>query len=289
MIIANIIGGLGNQMFQFASAEAMGAATGQPVRYVIDLFEQQNTHNGFELERVFGLTVPTASTADLASLIGQIRAHPTSRRALAKFNAPQWLCGRHFRIEHGFSFDPDLAGRLRSGGYMHGYWQSERYFAPVADQLRAAFTFRAVEHLALPAPAEINVSLHVRRGDYLAEGSVHAPCDANYYERALRKLDLPIKQTALFIFSDDPTWARTTLFRLHPNLHIIEGHKGKDSYKDMYLMSRCDHHIIANSSFSWWGAWLNSSSKKRVIAPRRWFSDSLLDDCNIIPSEWERI
>jgi len=289
MIIANIIGGLGNQMFQYASAEAMGVATRRPVLYVTDLFAQQNTHNGFELERVFDLTLPLATATDLNKLIGRLRAQPYARRGLAKFNTPQWLIGRNFHIERGFIFDPNLTVKLASGGYMHGYWQSENYFNIISDRLRTAFSFRTIEHLTLPDPAEINVSLHVRRGDYLSANSVHASCDVGYYKRALAKLDLPIEKTAVYVFSDDPNWARVAISELHPNLRIMEGHKGVDSYKDMYLMSLCDHHIIANSSYSWWGAWLNLSPRKQVVAPKVWFTDRRLDDSHLVPNTWFRM
>jgi hypothetical protein len=289
MIIVNIIGGLGNQMFQYASGVALAAATDQTVGYATDIFQQQSTHNGFELDRVFGLDLSIVSAADLRREIGPLRALPTVRRAAVKFAVPQLLLGPRFRIERGFAFDGGIAAQLQNGGYLHGYWQSEAYFASVEAEIRAALTFRNIEGLTLPGPARHNVSLHVRRGDYLNAGSVHAACDASYYRRALDELNLPPEETRLYLFSDDPDWARYELASLHPNIWVMEGHMGADSYKDMYLMSLCDHHIIANSSFSWWGAWLNPSSSKRVIAPKTWFTDPALDDRSIVPASWERL
>ena len=111
---------------------------------------------------------------------------------------------------------------------------------------------------------------HVRRGDYLNSGTVMAPCDADYYHRALEALGLPLRDFVLYVFSDDPNWAKNEISLLHPDCRIVYGNEGVDSYKDMYLMSQCDHHIIANSSFSWGGR-LNPSLNKRVIAPKQWF------------------
>ena len=289
MIIVNIAGGLGNQMFQYACGQAIAAATTHEVRYTTDIFAQQSTHNGYELGRVFGLSVPMATTYDLRKIIGKLYAHPTCRRAMMKYQAPQSVLGKRFRIERGNAFDENLAKGLEAGGYIHGYWQSERYFAPIVDQIRTAFTFRDVENATLPNREQNNVSVHVRRGDYLNAGSIHASCNADYYFRALDKLDLKACDTRVYVFSDDPEWAREELSKLHPNTHFVEGNIGADSFKDMYLISRCDHHIIANSSFSWWGAWLNPSPQKRVIAPKRWFGDPSLDDSDILPKSWERL
>lgn len=289
MIIVNIAGGLGNQMFQYAFGQAIAAATTQEVRYTADIFAQQSTHNGYELDRVFGLTVPMATTSELRKLIGLLRVHPTCRRAMSKYQVPQCLLGKRFRIERENVFIENLAESLEAGAYMHGYWQSERYFIPIANQIRAAFSFRNIENVALPNRERNNISVHVRRGDYLNAGSIHASCSADYYFRALDSLGLKARDTRIYVFSDDPAWARKELSKLHPNIYFVEGNVGADSYKDMYLISQCDHHVIANSSFSWWGAWLNPSPQKRVIAPKRWFGDLSMDDSHILPRSWERL
>lgn len=276
-------------MFQFAFGQALAAATSHEVRYSTDIFAQQSTHNGYELDRIFDLTVPMATTDDLRKIIGPIRMNPTYRRAMAKYQVPQCLLGKSFQIERENAFDGNLVESLDAGGYLHGYWQSERYFFSIADQIRNAFTFRSVTNLILPYRERNNISVHVRRGDYLSTGSIHASCNADYYSRALDSLGLNACDTRVYVFSDDPVWAQKNLSNIHPNIHFVEGNIGADSYKDMYLISQCDHHIIANSSFSWWGAWLNQSPKKRVIAPKRWFSDPSLDDRDILPKSWERL
>lgn len=289
MIIVNLMGGLGNQMFQYACGVALSAKTGENVVYATDIFGQQSTFNGFELVTAFGLTPQIATPSDLRRVLGRVGSPPYVRRAVMKYERLAALMPGAAIFELNFAFEHDLAAKLSKGGYLHGYWQSERYFEDVAQQVHQAFGFSGVEQTALEVTEKINVSLHVRRGDYMNVGSVHAACDAAYYHSALEAMGLPKQDIVLHVFSDDADWARQEISSLHPDCRIIRGNEGANSYKDMYLMSKCDHHIIANSSFSWWGAWLNQSPKKKVVAPKRWFLDPALNSDQIIPAAWERV
>ena len=289
MIVVNLMGGLGNQMFQFATGLALQTATGQQVRFAKDSYCSTRIVHGFELDQVFRLEVPSATPAEMRRVLGPLAAHYDLRRAAAKWPQVSRFLSSAAVFERDFAFVPDLPTRLQGGGYLHGYWQSESYFANARDSIESAFQFRNVAGITLDRPGAINVSLHVRRGDYMNAGSVHATCTKSYYMRALSALDLPPDQTVLHVFSDDPDWARAEVSALHPDCRFVAGHGGTESYKDMYLMSLCDHHIIANSSFSWWGAWLNRSPDKRVVAPEQWFSDPKLDSARIIPAAWQRV
>jgi hypothetical protein len=289
MIIVNLMGGLGNQMFQYACGIALKAATGQKVLYSTDIFSQQRTFNGYELDAVFGLALPSATQSDLKCVLGRFGANSYARRAAMKYPGLQSFLPRTAVFERKFAFDPDLAVKLGLGGYLHGYWQSEDYFSQVKEQVYNSFQFQGVEHISLNETRATNVSLHVRRGDYMKTGSVHATCNESYYKRALEALELSLQETVLHVFSDDPNWAKQEISKLHQNCRFIKENMGSDSYKDMYLMSKCDHHIIANSSFSWWGAWLNKSPKKAVIAPKKWFVDPNLNSDNIIPETWKLV
>ena len=289
MIIVNLMGGLGNQMFQYACGLALSNSVGENVLYSTDIYRQQSTFNGFELDKVFGLELPIARRSDLVKIMGRIASNPYMRRAMMKAQILEILMPNTVIFERNFSFQADLEAKLSNGGYLHGYWQSECYFKDVAEEVRKKFRFMGIENTSLVKTGKINVSLHVRRGDYLNSGTVMAPCDADYYHRALEALGLPLRDFVLYVFSDDPNWAKNEISRLHPDCRIVYGNEGIDSYKDMYLMSECDHHIIANSSFSWWGAWLNPSLNKRVIAPKQWFSDPVLSCNQIIPSAWQRV
>ena len=289
MIIVNLMGGLGNQMFQYACGMALSATTGEDIFYAKDIFGQQCTFNGFELDKVFDLTPLLAKPLDLRKVLGRVASYPYIRRAAAKYKFLETLMPDTAVFERNFIFDRHLASKLCQGGYLHGYWQSERYFSDVKERVYKAFEFVNVEDVGLEACGKTKITLHVRRGDYMNSGSIHAPCDKAYYTSALEALGLPLRETVLYVFSDDPNWAKHEISSLHPDCHIVSGNEGVNSYKDMYLMSTCDHHIIANSSFSWWGAWLNKRQKKKVIAPKHWFLDADLCCDQIIPESWERV
>ena len=183
---------------------------------------------------------------------------------------------------------------LGDGAYLDGYWQSERYFAEVAQVARAEFALRrppdAENQRMLDAirGAEA-VGIHARRGDYVTDArtrDVHGHAPAEYYAAAVARIRSLVRAPAFFVFSDDPAWAAQHL-RVDPAT-VIVGHNdaGRD-YEDLRLMSACRHHIIANSTFSWWAAWLGERPGQRVIAPRHWFRDGP-DARDLVPARWER-
>ncbi len=191
---------------------------------------------------------------------------------------------------------PALRERARQGGYLQGYWQSERYFAGHAERIRSDFAFRhdmsgANLDVAHAIGQRTAISVHVRRGDYISNAktlAVHGTCSPDYYHAAIDTLLQRCPGARLFAFSDDPQWVSQMLLPRYPDLVLVDHNKGLDSYNDMRLMSMCRHHIIANSSFSWWGAWLNPIQDKMVIAPSRWFANGT-DTQDLIPEGWERM
>jgi hypothetical protein len=135
------------------------------------------------------------------------------------------------------------------------------------------------------------VSLHVRRGDYVSNpdsSRVHALCGMDYHQTAVRRIAEVSPQPHLFVFSDDPEWAARNLHLDHP-MTIVTGNDTRHDYEDLHLMSLCKHHVVANSSFSWWGAWLNGNADKIVIAPARWFASGKFDTRDLFPSSWTTI
>ncbi|PFG62071.1 glycosyl transferase family 11 [Thioclava sp. ES.031] len=296
MILANLIGGLGNQMFQYACATALARETGQELRFCVDGFSAYAADRALALESVFGIALPRATQADLAGVIGGWRSGTTMRRLLARPAAAP-LRGCKFVAEKGFSHRPDLRARLGDGGYLHGYWQSERYFNAHAAAIRDAFRFSVPlepENQALAAriAAGPAIGLHVRRGDYLNNAKVlalHGLCNPGYYREAIARLQAQHPEAKLFAFSDDPDWVEQQILNNLPDSECVRHNGGQQSYRDMQMMALCDHQIIANSSFSWWAAWLNPKPHKRIIAPRQWFADPSLDASNIVPQEWERL
>jgi hypothetical protein len=200
---------------------------------------------------------------------------------------------RYFR-QQGTAFDSTILG-LPNNVCLEGFWQSEKYFIDIRALLKKEFTPRApLEgenlYLAEKIQACTAVSLHVRRGDYLTNPHAarhHGTCDMEYYARAVHFIREKIPAVHLFIFSDDPKWTEATLRYDLPTTFVSKT-EAKGEGRDLTLMSMCRHHIIANSSFSWWGAWLGENQGKTVIAPVRWYADPARDTADIIPEGWLR-
>jgi hypothetical protein len=179
--------------------------------------------------------------------------------------------------------------------YLTGYWQSEKYFSSVEAEIRKDFTFNKPlidRNLELSAKMATcgSISLHIRRGDYVSDAQTSAilgVCPLDYYRNAVAYVADRVANPQFFVFSDDIEWARENLGLDHPS-EYIDHNRGAESYCDMQLMSKCRHHIIANSSFSWWGAWLNPHADKIVVAPKRWFAGSL-DSTDLVPQTWTRL
>jgi len=294
MIIANLIGGLGNQMFQYACARALAVELKLPLKVTLDMFGAFTFHNGPELEHIFSLKLDIASPVELRSVIGAVRALPAVRRILAH-NAFDSLRGKDFIAEPCYSYWDGLLDRARGGGYLQGYWQSSRYFLKHAAIIKNDFTFRGQltgynAEIERAIRGSVAVGVHVRRGDYVNNAktrSMHGTCAPGYYFKAIERVRHRIPMgTRFFAFSDDPQWVTEVLIPCYPDLVLVDNNRGENDYIDMRLMSLCNHNIIANSSFSWWAAWLNDNHEKMVIAPRRWFANDT-DTRDLIPHEWE--
>lgn len=289
MVVSQLIGGLGNQMFQYAAGRARSLELGVPLRLDVSGFANYGLHQGFEIQRVFNSTAEIASEADVRSILGwQFFPHIrriVARPGMAMFRRKEFVVEPHFRFWHGINDVP-------SDCYLMGYWQSERYFAKAAQQIRADFTFqqhlgnRNIE-LSKQMGSMNAVSLHVRRGDYVYNSkttATHGLCSLEYYQEAIHHISKQVQQPHFFVFSDDISWVKNNLKLDHPH-QFVEHNYGEESYNDMRLMSLCRHHIIANSSFSWWGAWLNPKEDKIVVAPKQWFANDT-NTQDLIPQGW---
>ncbi len=198
--------------------------------------------------------------------------------------------------QKGDGFVPSIV-RETGSLWLQGYWQSERFFEDFADQIRIELsvktepddTNRAILAQLENTPA---VSLHIRRGDYVSNpkaNAVHGTCSLEYYKKAAMLVaeKMPV-EPVFYVFSDEPEWAKSNL-ALPFEVKIMDHNDGAHNYEDLRLMSACQHHIIANSSFSWWGAWLNASREKVVVAPAVWFADKSVSNPDIIPESWVRL
>ena len=288
MIITAILGGLGNQMFQYAAAKALAVSRTQPLLLDLAAFDGYKLHNGFELDRVFKIDSAAAKTTDLLPVLGW-RTSALVRKILKRRPfAP--LRGAHLAIEPAPNYWPGLQ-TIQSPLYMMGYWQSERYFLKQESAIRADFRFRQKlggrnAELAAEMADRPSVSVHLRRGDYLSD-QIMDVCSLDYYRAAAKHLEEHLGRPDYCVFSDDADWVRRHVDFV-AGATFIDHNKGLDSYQDMQLMSCCKHHVIANSSFSWWGAWLNPSTEKIVVAPRTWFRDGR-DDSDHVPPQWTRL
>ncbi|AXI53208.1 O-antigen biosynthesis glycosyltransferase WbnK (plasmid) [Pseudoseohaeicola sp. NH-UV-7] len=279
MIYSRLHGRLGNQMFQYAAARGLAARHGTQV--VLDTRTALHRGEGV-LTRVFDLDV-----ADPAPL-------PPARHDAPLRYAIWRMTGAApaFKRERGLGYN-SVIETWPDNVYLHGYWQSEQYFAHIAQDMRRQFAFRPPpspqnKQMAARIRDTLSVSLHVRRGDYLTFDA-HTICDQTYYGAALAQVAAPLDGTpTVFVFSDDPDWARDNLPL--PYEKVVVDFNGPDAdYEDMRLMSLCQHNIIANSSFSWWAAWLNANPEKRVAGPSDWFGDPKLNNPDILPQSWFRI
>ncbi len=279
MIITRLHGRLGNQMFQYAAAAGLAARLRVPV--ALDSRLAIARGEGV-LTRVFDLDVMAPAPLPPLKSDGFLRY------------AAWRLFGRspRFQREHGLGYNPELE-TCENETYLHGYWQCERYFEHIADRIRKAFVFPDFSNSQNAEMAEriresLAISLHVRRGDYLTLDA-HTLCNQAYYETALAQISEGLEHPpTVFVFSDDPQWARDNLSL--PCDRVVVDFNGPDTdFEDMRLMSLCQHNIIANSSFSWWGAWLNAFPGKRVAGPTRWFGDPKLSNPDILPRNWLHI
>lgn len=283
MITTRIRGGLGNQLFQYCAGRALAL--------------RHNVHLGLDLR---DFDRPKAFKVGLDHFnIQTVTANalpPIKHDGLAAFS--RWFKGGYPKPYREASLGFDSAYQtLGDNTHLKGYWQSERYFHAFELQIR--------EDLQIVTPATDQnakmlaaikttpaVSLHIRRGDYVSNekfSAAHGTCDLPYYARAAASIARQMgKDPVVYAFSDDPEWVAENL-KLPCETHYIDFNDGDHNYEDLRLMAACQHHIIANSSFSWWGAWLNPNSDKIVMAPTRWFGDPNKVNPDILPKSWQRV
>jgi Glycosyl transferase family 11 len=292
MVITQVIGGLGNQMFQYAAGRALALRMDTQLSLDISGLENYGLHQGYELTRVFKCQVELSDQADIRKVLGW--QYPTLVRRIISRRPLASICSRRFIVEPHFHYWPGI-NQVPRDCYLSGYWQSEKYFQDAAAIIRSDFTFRQPPlnrnaELAVQIERVNAVSVHVRRGDYASNPKTtakHGMCSLEYYRAAIKYISDRVEYPHFFIFSDDMAWTQENLKLDYP-CQYIDHNKGAESYNDMRLMSLCQHHIIANSSFSWWGAWLNSSSKKIVIAPQKWFANET-ETPDLCPQCWVRV
>lgn len=266
MIIIRLRSGLGNQMFQYAFFKQMQQWHG-PEKVKLDISTYHwKAHNGLELDRVFNINLLKDSVPDSVSLgfadVGYKLHHRILRRLRGKKHR-SYLNWKNIPFDDYKSLD-DV--------YIEGYWNNEMYFSGVKDQIRELYQFRNIRltnyqsEILNDIETSESVSVHVRRGDYKKFPEAFPMCTPDYYRTAIELLSREGKKLKCFVFSDDLKWCRKELNFL-PDVVFVENPVQNHAYKDMMLMSRCRNNIIANSTFSWWAAWLNNNPARKIIYP----------------------
>ncbi len=285
MVITKLLGGLGNQMFQYAAGRSLALANGCELKLDNSAFDRYVIHSGYALG-AFNVAAEIASDAEVGKLAGS--THKIPRMILHKLG----IQGKSYFREKGFDFDSALLEQ-RAPVYIEGYWQSYKYFEKFSGLIRSELTpgqppqgknLDLAQHIA----RENSVSVHVRRGDYVSNpvaSSLHGFVGLAYYEQVLNRISGEIDSPHFFVFSDDLPWARANL-KFPGEVTFVDHNSGAAAYEDMRLMSLCKHHVMANSSFSWWAAWLGWTPGKKVFYPANWFSSKLHNVSSLNPPEW---
>ena len=285
MNIIKMTGGLGNQMFQYALYLKL-QSMGRTVK-IDDITEYKKANPRPNMLWCFDADYQAATQEEINYITdGFLKFSHRVRRKIFGRKSMEYH-------ERDYNFDEQILER--DPAYFTGYFQSERYFKEIESQVREAFTFsdkiwdgldtglrKKIQDYRKQIDETLAVSVHVRRGDYLSSSEVYGGiCTEAYYQKAIAIIRKKLPECVFYVFSNEPDWVRSWLAECYPGedqFVVIEGTTEDKGYLDMFLMSRCRHHIIANSSFSWWGAWLNPDKNKIVIAPDKWLNNQRVKD-----------
>ncbi|MCW2601820.1 MAG: glycosyl transferase family 11 [Frankiales bacterium] len=299
MVIVRLYGGLGNQMFQYAAARALAHRLGSVLKLDLGWFDTQDQrHYGLNAFRVWENLADPAEIADITGrtfsrserLALVIASTLRSRHAARLLSAR----GTLLREQRNFEFDARLAtatGHL----YMDGYWQSHKYFEHIRQIILREFDVQYEQpdrdrELSASIDTGNSIAVHVRRGDYATNSrahEVHGLCTLDYYRNAIDFMIARVEEPSFFFFSDDPEWVKQNI-AMPERTTVIDSDVTRLDCDDMRLMSKCAHHVIANSTFSWWGAWLAKRPGQLVVAPQQWFRTQVAP-VDLFPSHWHVI
>lgn len=287
MFFVQLMGGLGNQMFQYALGRNLSIRQQTPL-----VLDASHLKDPGVTPREYGLDVFCIQATRMCM---RDRLRFMRSRCFQKLGLPFFFL-RTVK-EQTCMFDASIL-TLEQTSSLRGYWQSYKYFSDIADQIRNDFQLKKTYQDILEQKkiykkirdAEQSISLHVRRTDYLSPVSqqILGTCSRSYYDEALRLMGQKEKDLSLFIFSDDLAWCKKTFHDVILPITFVGEEESLEDFEELILMSLCKHHIIANSTFSWWGAWL-SSQNGIVIAPQKWFSSNDYSSMDLIPSNWLRV
>ncbi len=295
MITVKIIGGLGNQMFQYALGRHLAILSNTELQLDTTEFKTY-PHHKYSLQH-FNIIENYATETD----VEKFRAYdkklstlsPLTLKLLKKF----WL-DKFYLAQHGYikedqpTYNPALVRSYRHDMYFEGYWQTEKYFKAIEDVIRKDFTLKTpMGDLGKHVEEEIKntavpVCLHIRRGDFAnnpVQSKFHGVTPLEHYYEGIKIITAKYPNPHFFVFSDSIEWAKENLKINYPATFVGQG--PEKNYEELVLMSKCKHHILSNSTFGWWGAWLGYNPDQMVIAPKRWFNKNV-DLSDLMPESW---
>lgn len=297
-IVVRLMGGLGNQMFQYAFGRRLALESGREVRFDVkngfrrDVFGRKLAMDAFEVD------IARASPTDIPA--GMRWTSPWHRLAKAMWSAVPQTLRKVVYERTWYRYDGDIVSQQHKAAYYFGYWQHEGYFSSIRSLLRQEFRLRAPQRSSIRAlAAEMSkrcaISVHVRhrfgfgaRGRPVPEArAMHTTCPPEYYRQAVERAGNG-PATTCYVFTDDPAWAKANLNLSYPCCYVADLCHCSDA-EELVLMASCQHHVISNSSFSWWGAWLGGNPNKVVVAPRRWVNTLPEDAVDVCPRTWIRL
>lgn len=299
MVKVFLRGGLGNQMFQYAAGLAVAKKNNTQLVldtvFLNDRLPRRNfSYRTYDLD-IFTLDPRFTALSKYSQNVPIPGFWLALDLGLMKLKS---LFGKQYIIKEKkeFSFDPDIF-KKEGNVLLWGRWQNEKYFKDIADEVRTAFIFKdplagEAATIADDIRSSDSVSIHVRRGDFVAFKNVAemmGETDLSYYNRAVAYVAGHVGNPKLFVFSDDIDWCKDNLKLPFPSVYVPASAEGPKAAFHLQLMSLCKYNIIANSTFSWWGAWLNRNPEKIVIAPKRWYADGRDDTNEIMPTDWIKI
>ncbi|GAB2528232.1 alpha-1,2-fucosyltransferase [Spirosoma aerophilum] len=290
MIISKITSGLGNQLFQYALARHLAIKNNTPLYLDLSFFDMENPNNTVRKFKLDQFSIDYKTISRTKSIYWSKATKLFPNRSLS----PLFVWHKEPYHHYNDSVLATKAGCIT----LQGYWQSEKYFGAVADIIRQDLVFKAntdadfLRYKQAILASEMPVCVHIRRGDY-----VHHPefsqtfgfIGLDYYQKGIEIMKNRYPNCAFFVFSDDKKWVNEN-FSFLENYTFVDNKGPNSDISDLQLMSLCRHNIIANSSYSWWGAWLNSNSEKLVIAPQRWYKNKPeIDTKDMIPASWLKL
>lgn len=292
MIISQILGGLGNQMFQYAVGRSLALRRHTTLKLDISEFAKYPLRT-YDLH-VFNIKADIANRQEIEKLRGR-QHHRLLARWLKLLSDKNSIPPISYVHEKDITFQSDILDKP-DNSYLEGYWQSEKYFSDIAAIIRQDFTLKTFpnpinQSLLNQIKSAMAISVHVRRGDYVnnaATNAFHGTTPLDYYQRAINYIKIHAPHGTIFVFSDDHTWVKQNLKFDLPTVYV-DANDTDQAHDDLRLMSACRHHVLANSTFSWWGAWLGETKSQIVIAPKQWFSDPRQDARDLVPERWMKI